>query len=289
MQIAVLADIHGNFPALRACLELAKAKGIEKYLFLGDYITDHVFPKQIMELLYEMQEQFDCRFIRGNREEYMINYRAGKEIGWKDGSAQGALLYTYENLTGRDIDWFEAMDISGVWQWEDLPPIAYCHGAPDRVKGIGSKLPGDAGTLKLLRQFSAPVLIRGHNHRQWSFSSDGKKIVSVGSVGIEIGGVPKTAMMALLHWEAGEWREELLRVPYDWQETLRALEVSGLEKRAPAWAVMLRDNVLTGSNHFTKVPDRAKALYRMESGKEVPWAQVPEEYWERALFEAGLK
>lgn len=289
MTIAVLADIHGNYLALKACLDFAKSKGIEKYLFLGDYITDHAYPQRVMEQLYETRERFDCRFIRGNREEYIIDYRAGKEMGWKDGSARGALLYAYENLTGRDIDWFENMDISGIWEFDGMPPIAYCHGSPDKVKGHGSRLPGDAGTLELLGQFSGPILVKGHNHRQWSFSDQGKKVVCPGSVGNGIDGRPKTAGMALLHGENGQWQEELLQLPYDWQGALDALESSGLTRRAPTWAAMLKSNVLTGSNFFVAVPSRAQELYRMETGIDAAWAEVPEEFWKRAAAEFGVE
>lgn len=288
MTVAVLADVHGNYLALKACLDFAKSKGIETYLFLGDYITDHACPQCVMEQLYDMRNHFDCRFVRGNREEYMINYRAGKETGWKNCSAQGALLYTYENLTDRDIDWFEAMDIAGTWQPDGMPPIAYCHGSPERVKGNGVRYPEDAATLELLTQFSGPILVKGHNHRQWSFSAEGKKIVCPGSVGNAVGGTPKTAKMALLHEENGQWREELLQVPYDWQGALEALETSGLTKRAPTWAAMLKDNVLTGSNFFVELPSRAQELYRIETGTDAAWAEVPEAYWEQAAEEFGV-
>ena len=34
--VAVLADVHGNYLALKACLDYARARKIEKYVFLGD-------------------------------------------------------------------------------------------------------------------------------------------------------------------------------------------------------------------------------------------------------------
>ena len=38
MVIALLADIHGNREALSACLTHARARGAEKFVFLGDYV-----------------------------------------------------------------------------------------------------------------------------------------------------------------------------------------------------------------------------------------------------------
>ena len=37
--IAALADVHGNYLALKACLDYAKRRGATHYLFLGDYVT----------------------------------------------------------------------------------------------------------------------------------------------------------------------------------------------------------------------------------------------------------
>ena len=40
MIYAVISDIHGNYPALKAVTYDAKAKGAEAFLLLGDYIRD---------------------------------------------------------------------------------------------------------------------------------------------------------------------------------------------------------------------------------------------------------
>ena len=36
MRIAILADVHGNLEAFRACLEHAKARGAERIVLLGE-------------------------------------------------------------------------------------------------------------------------------------------------------------------------------------------------------------------------------------------------------------
>ena len=44
MRIAVMADIHSNHIALEKCIEEAKRKGAEEFLFLGDYIGELAHP-----------------------------------------------------------------------------------------------------------------------------------------------------------------------------------------------------------------------------------------------------
>ena len=300
--VAVLADVHSNYLALKACLEWARAHKIEKYIFLGDYITDHAYPQRVMELLYEAAGRYDCRFIRGNREEYMISYRAngGREPDgsvWRDGSCQGALLYCYENLTDRDIDYFESLPISGSWQIGNAPPIAFCHGSPERAKApIYSP-----EALEALEKLPEPILLKGHNHRFFSFSYNGLRVICAGSVGnpiycrtplgeARVTPLAKVAQMLLLHYEGGRWVPEYVTVPYDWEQTIKNLELSGLTKRAPVWAAMLRHNVLTGTDPFGRVPQRAVELYRLDTGTGAAgWAEVPEKYWITAAAEYRIE
>lgn len=301
LTIAVLADVHGSYLALLACLDYARARGIRDYIFLGDYITDHPCPQRVMELLYYAQSRYNCLFIRGNREEYMISYRAngGREADgsvWRDGSCQGALLYCYENLTDRDIDWFGSLPVFAVMDIDGAPPIACCHGSPEAAKAqiYSPRALEVIGTLK------EDILLKGHNHRPFSFWYRGKRVICAGSVGNPIfcrsrpGGpqvteLAKVAQMLLLHYRGGCWRPEYVTVPYDWEQAIRNLELSGLSKRAPVWAAMLRHNVLTGADPFGRVPARAVELYRQKTGTEAGWAGVPEEYWRTAAKEYNIE
>lgn len=40
MKLAVLADVHGNYAALKRCLEYAFSENIDTFIFLGDYIGE---------------------------------------------------------------------------------------------------------------------------------------------------------------------------------------------------------------------------------------------------------
>lgn len=83
MKIAVLSDIHSNYPAFAACVDYALEKEINNFLFLGDYVSDCAYPQKTMNLLYELKKKYCCWFIRGNREEYLLNHRDFGNDGWK--------------------------------------------------------------------------------------------------------------------------------------------------------------------------------------------------------------
>ena len=220
MLIAVLSDIHGNARALKACLGHARDRGAQGYVFLGDYISDGAYPQRTMEQVYDCAARFDCRFIRGNREEYMLDYRAGKISGWQDGSSTGSLLYTYENLTARDLDWFQSLEIAGRESFSGAPPLFYCHGSPWAVGGRLEQ--GDPAVKEKLGDLPEKYILCGHTHRLGSwfsglFERGCQQVVRAGSVGFPLS-TPGKAQMLFLHSVEGDmprWRPEYALVPYD--------------------------------------------------------------------------
>ena len=124
MKIAVLSDIHGNYKALQKCLGHAKTQNVDMYFFLGDYLGEFPYPQKTMEILYDMRVKYQCFFIRGNKEDYWINRRKDINCDWKNGNHSiGAMIYCYENLTSKDIDFFETLPICESVQFKGSKPI----------------------------------------------------------------------------------------------------------------------------------------------------------------------
>lgn len=104
MKLAVISDLHGNYYALAKVLAFLRSQEIDGIIGLGDFVTDGPFPQRMMRVLREMQEEFPCYLVRGNREEYLLeNIRHPQN--WKAGSSTSGLLdYTFRNLTGQDLE-----------------------------------------------------------------------------------------------------------------------------------------------------------------------------------------
>lgn len=290
MTIAVFSDIHGNHLALEACVQEAVRRGVKRFLFLGDYVSGCAYPQKTLAILSEVRQRYECRFIRGNHEEYMLHYRASGEAGWHDGSSSGALLYTYENLKPSDLDWFEDLDFQGKESFPGCPPLAYCHGSFRDARGRFSQ--DDPATLEMLGELEADLVLCGHTHQRGAYTAGGgwfpeKRVVNPGSLGMSCG-TAEQAQMALLHEEGGRWCEELLAVPYDARAAVRELGECGLTRRAPVWTALSRHVILTGESKIDEVLPRARELCRLDTGK-AEWPDIPEQYWERAAAEAGLE
>ena len=70
MKFAIISDIHGNYPALKAVLEDAKLKGAERFLFAGDYCLSGPWPNECMAEIRAIEDKY---IIRGNEEKYLEN------------------------------------------------------------------------------------------------------------------------------------------------------------------------------------------------------------------------
>jgi predicted phosphodiesterase len=72
-RFAVLADVHGNLPALEAVLShLEEQGGCDQMLVLGDLAVFGPYPQQTLERLVGLPE---TRFVQGNTDRYLVTGR----------------------------------------------------------------------------------------------------------------------------------------------------------------------------------------------------------------------
>ena len=58
-------------------------QGVETFIFLGDYVGELAYPQKTMEIIYSLTEKYNCFFIKGNKEDYWLDYQANGEMRWK--------------------------------------------------------------------------------------------------------------------------------------------------------------------------------------------------------------
>ena len=131
MKIAVMSDIHGNYIALQRCLAHALEQNVDAYIFLGDYLGEFPYPQRTLEILYELKQNASCIFIRGNKEDYWLNRRKDQNCDWKSGNRSVmAMIYNYNSLNAKDLDFFETLPISQSIRFAGMEPVLACHGTP---------------------------------------------------------------------------------------------------------------------------------------------------------------
>lgn len=281
MKIAVLGDIHSNHIALETCIRHAMDQGVDEFLFLGDYISDCPYPNKTMKVVYEMEEKYCCRFIRGNREDYMLNHRKHPEERWTYSSASGNLLYTYENLTERDLDFYERIDIQGIYEKEGYPSFRYCHGSLTSSNEL--LLPENENLDKIMSDLDVNLLISGHTHIQETVRFGNKRLIHPGSVGLPWYYEGKTQYM-ILHGTQKGWEEEFFQLTYDVDRVKKEFETSGIMQKAHYWARLALHTLYTGEDYSSPCLQLAIKLCK-EAETTVIWPDIPEKYWEMAYRE----
>ena len=111
MKTAIIADIHGNSPALRAVLADAREQGCERLIVLGDVIPGYD-PAGCMRLIAEWPAHL-C--IRGNAEAYLLTPHLESSLG---GAAP------FRKQLDRELNWWknclDAAQLAEIRTWPDL-------------------------------------------------------------------------------------------------------------------------------------------------------------------------
>ncbi len=281
LKIAVLSDIHGNYLALQKCLDYAVNLGIDTFIFLGDYVGELAYPQKTMDILYSVKKQYKCFFIRGNKEDYWINYeKEPKE--WKEyDSTTGCLYYTYRNLMEKDLQFFQSLSMKENLTFGNLSPITICHGSP---RNISEKLlPDNENTYLIMKSNSTDYILCGHTHIQGKIVHNGKIVLNAGSVGVPLQSNGKAQFMILCGLQ-GLWNYEFVSLEYDTENVIADLHSSGLSRKAPYWCKVSENLLRTGEISHGTVLKRAMTLCKDKFG-ECNWPNVPEECWAQAVKE----
>ncbi|MCR5186330.1 MAG: metallophosphoesterase family protein [Clostridia bacterium] len=127
MNIAILSDIHGNIFALRKCIEYIEKIKIDSIIFCGDYISDIPRSHEVISCLKELSSKYKCYFIKGNRENYVIDYLKSNKKNWTIDNRNAPMLCTLNELTEEDIAFIEKLPDSIGINIEGHPAIYVRH------------------------------------------------------------------------------------------------------------------------------------------------------------------
>ena len=281
LNVAVLSDIHGNYAAFQKCLDYAENIGIDTFIFLGDYLGELAYPQKTMDILYSVKEKYKCFFIKGNKEDYWINYEKEPK-GWNEyDSTTGCLYYTYHNLKPKDLQFFKSLSFKEELEFDGLLPITICHGSPRKVNE--KLLPDNENTFQIMENNSSDYILCGHTHIQNKIEHNGKIVLNAGSVGFSMNSNGKTQFMILKGMQ-DMWDYEFISLKYDIETVIADLHSSGLSKKAPYWCKVSENLLRTGEVSHGTVLVRAMELCKDKYG-ECNWPNVPEECWEQAVKE----
>lgn len=294
IKIGVISDVHSNYYAFKAVYDYMKSQEINEYLLLGDYVSDTSEAEKTMELLYKIIDENKVHILRGNREEYCLDQRKAlkgenDEPLWIANSASGSLLYTYERLKEKDLEFFESIPMTFKFEKEGYPSITCCHGSP--ISTRESLKFNDDRTKEWLEKVDTDYLLCAHIHHQGMMEYKRKIYINNGSTGIavgECGFAECTILHGVKNQEVTKWEPEFLKIPYDTEKVVKHIFDSGLYDMAH-WFINSNIQILrTGIDNSGKLVALAAKLQTDDTGKEAEWPYIEEKYFEKAAKLLGV-
>jgi putative phosphoesterase len=213
MRIAVLADVHGNAPALRAVLAGIDHDSVDAIVVAGDVVGGPLV-RETLELLDARAEP--THWVRGNSEREAVAAYDGAALS--DDPPGRAAAWSAKALDRRWRDALASWPISLA-----LDGVRFCHGSPRRDDEIFTRATPDEVLLTALRDVPERLVVGGHTHQQIVRPlAGGVTYANAGSVGIPYEGWPGAFWMLI---ESGVVRPR--ETTYDLDAAVQELLASG--------------------------------------------------------------
>ena len=230
-RVAVLADIHGNLPALDAVLAEPEVAAADRVVLLGD-IALGPLPGPTLDRLAELGDR--AVWVHGNCEREMVTaYDGGVVPGpnGPDAAASAALISPAHR------DRLDGLPLTVTLDVDGLGPVLFCHASPRRDDEMVLVDSPPERWAQVLADVTAPTVACGHTHMPFDRLAAGRRVLNPGSVGMPYGH-PGAAWALLGPGVTLRWTR------YDTEAAARVIAASGYAG-AQEWA---REYVL---NHYS--------------------------------------
>jgi putative phosphoesterase len=213
MKIAVLADIHGNLPALQTVVAHIDQWRPDEVVVAGDVVNRGPRPLACLQIIEEQRRRAGWLVVRGNHEDYVINHtrpnarRSGPEF-----EIYRTSYWTLNQLDGH-IGPLKDMPFQVSLRTPDGKEIRTVHASMSNNRdGIFP----DTNDEYLRQQIAPPptALCVGHTHQALIRIIDDTLVVNVGSVGMPFDGDNRAAY-AQLTWHNNQLLANIIRLDYE--------------------------------------------------------------------------
>ncbi len=246
MKFAFLTDIHGNYAAFKECIHYIEQNNYDRIFLLGDYITDGPYPQKTMEILYKLKKDSRVTILRGNREEYMLDFDKSTEKNWSYNTQTGSLLYTYNNLTKEDLDFFSSLPSSLEVEIDGIKPFTICHASYLNSRELLFK--GFDNTNTMLENLKTDYVFAGHTHNPFIYEYKGKIFVKCGSVGQPTNYQTKAQFTEAI-WNGESFDIEFIYIDYNVNAFIGDFFASGFVAKSGFWGKSVIKNLETGEGY----------------------------------------
>lgn len=251
MKAALIADVHGNSPALAAVLEDIERYQVDELVMLGDLI-EGIDPHGCVELLrsWSGEHQVKLTCVKGNVESYLLTKDMDQlsEYGTKYGIhwhpvLMDRLQWHLKRLSAEELAWINSWPLE--MRWRDAYLV---HDSPlDRIRvntqanplikpehrewffhgrGITAGMEEEEWRklFAFMEENGVEYLFCGHVHEVDIREHEGKIICSVGSAGTPLDDDWRVAWVLLDTSFSGADSLSVHRLPYDLERTFQLFD-----------------------------------------------------------------
>ncbi len=250
MRLAVIADIHGNMPALEAVMADFSSLTPDYVILAGDLINPLPFSVEVVE--YVMRQEW--LVIRGNHEYYYLDFNSNRIHPDVNNEQRWGALHSLQRTIPPPVgNYLATLPDDLALMWPGTEPLRVVHGMPgDPRAGLFVEY-SDIEAAHLLAKVPQHTVITAHTHvpgerriaRSPGFPSPKSPnppfrpdelraqewhIINPGSIGLPLNGSPMADYVILDSVadapESQGWKAEFRQVSYDRRKTLHAFHES---------------------------------------------------------------
>lgn len=236
---AVVADLHGNLPALEAVLADLERVQPDHVVVAGDFVNRGPQSGAVLDRVIPL----GFPSISGNHDTWLASLARGHshppewETSWWT-----PVRRAVAELTTAHVAYLDALPFSMCVELPGAAPVRVVHGSPrNNREGMG-RLRSDADVGESLAGVEERTVIAAHIHYPYERHVAGRHVVVVGAVGCPFNG-DINAQYGLFTWDGAAWRFEHRSIPYDHEPVFEAWRDGGyLADGSLSSALMMREH-----------------------------------------------
>ncbi|MQA06100.1 MAG: metallophosphoesterase [Streptosporangiales bacterium] len=184
MRVAVLADVHGNLPALDAVLAEVDAEGVDLVVLNGD-LASGPMPAETLDRLAELGER--AHWVRGNADRELVAAYDGAVDAALPAEVRQVTEYCAGQLDRRHRDLLAGLPLSVTVDVTGLGQVRFCHATTRDDTEIVLVDSPIARFAEAFADTTESTVVLGHTHMPFDRLADRRRFVNPGSVGMPYG------------------------------------------------------------------------------------------------------
>jgi predicted phosphodiesterase len=249
MRVAVLADIHGNLPALEAVMDDIKRQAPDYVIAAGDLCLRGAHPAETLDLL-----EASCdALLMGNTDAYLANVYLSGAYREREHWKTELLHWTRDQLGPQRLEILATLPFSERYSPRKGQDLFVCHANPRNLEESLEPTLDEPTIRRLIGQVDAAAIAFGHLHFPYRRRVGRTIIADVASAGIPRDGDLRPAW-GLFTWTPRGWRVQIRRVRYSVRKATHALT----ERKVPGAPLLIHKMLEARYRHHAHLAEAAR-------------------------------